>query len=411
MQSSKAVFRILFAVLCLLSVDLSYGAQPRKFLTFSGKLGDDWIKRHGSEYVFVWGESDGNTRDDRRTRLWAEVAPTTRLSSYFPYGRDPARLPPSEWLVNHPDWILYRCDGETMATLFNRPVVPLDIANPAVTRWQIANFAAAAHTDIALDNFATINVEHGCGVLRNGKYVELYRSGGDGQKAFAQVKVEWLERVADAIHGRGKTITVNYQLDQPLYSPLLSRIVAATDAILDEEVYPAHSRQRYRALARFASMVQKTGKALYTIYQLQTVTAESVQSAMAAYLINANAKTAIDITGIQQYGMEPKYFGYDKEIGEPCGTYQIEDGFYTRRYTRGLAVLRDPEGDPSSFSPEAGLLDVQGVPASHRYLLAPSQGLVLYRAQPVACAAMGPVGVVTRAARAQDNLVPNEKFN
>lgn len=383
----SAASKMMMMAFCLTAANVSHGTQPRKFLTFASSLSDDWIKAHGSEYVYVWGEADGDLKNRDRARAWATYAPHTRLSSYFPYGRDPSRRPPSEWVSAHPDWILYQCDGKTMATLFGHPIVPLDISNPAVERWQIKNFADAEYDDIALDNFATSNVEHACGIQRDGQNVALYSANRSGQEKFAEVKVAWLERVTKAIHAQEKTVTINYQIDLPLGSPLLDRIVSATDSILDEEEYPLRSPSRFNEVLGIASLMQAKRKPLYTIYQVRSVTPANVESAMAAYLMNADANSAIDITGVQQYGGTRTYFGYDRTIGEPCGTYTYTDGFYSRRYTQGIAILRDPARGVAVYKPGAGLDDVDGNPARLEYSLGAAQGVVLYRSSPVACSA------------------------
>ncbi|MGU7783027.1 putative glycoside hydrolase [Burkholderia sp. PU8-34] len=381
----SAAAKALVIALCVTAANVSHGAQPRKFLTFSSSLSDDWIKAHGREYVYVWGATDGDGKNRDRARVWATYAPNTQLSSYFPYGRDPARRPPAEWISTHPEWILYQCDGKTMATLFGNPIAPLDISNPAVERWQVKNFAAAEHDSIALDNFATSNVEHACGIQRDGQSVTLYSADKGGQKKFAETKVAWLERVTKAVHAQKKTVTINYQLDLPLDSPLLERIVNATDAILDEEEYPLRSKSRFQQLLGFASMMQSKNKPLYTIYQVKDVTQNNVQSAMAAYLVNAYGKSAIDVTGVQEYGGARAYFGYDRNIGEACGPSKYVDGFYSRKYTGGVAVLRDPASGTAVYKPVLGLVDVDGNAARLAYPLEPAQGLVLYRSSPAAC--------------------------
>jgi hypothetical protein len=377
---------VVLALLVSLFVSVtSSAAQPRKFLTFSSSLSDEWIELHGKEYVYVWGESDGTTAGSRHAQAWRRASPGTQLSSYFPYGRDPARLDPSHWLASHPDWILYRCDETSMATLFGKPIVPLDIANPEVVNWQIENFLQAAHDDIAMDNFATANVERACGIWRDGQFVRLYPDDPRGVREFAEAKLRWLEQVSQALHQRKKTLTLNYQLDLPLDSPQLMRIVDAVDAVLDEEVYPARNPKRHLALTRFAVLMQQRGRALFTIYQLPELSRENVQSAMAAYLISAGPVSAVDITGIQEYGGDRTWFGYDRSIGDPCGAYRNKEGFFVRAYTGGLAVLRDPEAEAATYYPESGLADVDDLPAQPSYRLKPSEGLVLYRGTPASC--------------------------
>lgn len=194
------------ALLCCMSAPATAGdaPQPRKFLTFSSRLPDTWIMKHGSEYVFVWGESDGDTRNPARADVWKQYAPNAVLSTYFPYGRDPARADPASWQKSHPEWIAYRCDGETMAKLFDKPIVPLDISNPQVVAWQVGNFINGQYRDIALDNFSTSNVERGCGVKRDGRFVRQYTDDRAGTDRFAEAKVAWLEHVTAKLHDAGR---------------------------------------------------------------------------------------------------------------------------------------------------------------------------------------------------------------
>ncbi|RQS14571.1 hypothetical protein DIE07_04580 [Burkholderia sp. Bp9002] len=376
------------AVLCCVPTDATAGdaSQPRRFLTFSSRLSDAWIMKHGSEYVFVWGESDGNKRDPVRADVWKQYAPNTELSTYFPYGRDPARADPASWQKSHPDWIAYRCDGETMAELFDKPIVPLDISNPQVVAWQVGNFVNGQYRDIALDNFSTSNVERECGVKRNGRFVRQYTEDRAGTERFAEAKVAWLERVTAQLHEAGKTVTVNYQIDRPVDSPLVRRITKAVDSVLTEEMFPPRHKGRFKAILDYADRLKREGKGFYAIYEIEVPSADTVQSVMAAYLIYAWSRSAVSISAVQDYGSEPKYGGFDRSVGTPCEEYRNSGGIYSRRYAGGVTVFADPMSPVAAvYRVPPGFSDVSGKPAPSALELKPGEGRILYRTGVMTC--------------------------
>lgn len=387
-NTMRALAVLAGALLCRVSVHATAGdaPQPRKFLTFSSRLPDTWIMKHGSEYAFVWGESDGNKRNPARADVWKRYAPNTVLSTYFPYGRDPARADPASWEKSHPEWIAYRCDGETMAKLFDKPIVPLDISNPQVVAWQVGNFVNGQYRDIALDNFSTSNVERDCGVKRNGRFVRQYTDDRAGTERFAEAKVAWLERVTAQLHDAGKTVTVNYQIDRPVDSPLVGRITKAVDSVLTEEMFPPRRKDRFKAILDYADRLKREDKGFYAIYEIGAPSADNAQSAMAAYLIYAWSKSAVSISAVQDYGSEPKYGGFDRSVGAPCEEYRNSGGIYSRRYAGGVTVFADPMSPVAAvYRVPPGFSDVSGKPAPSALELEPGEGRVFYRTGVMTC--------------------------
>ncbi|MBC5825364.1 MAG: hypothetical protein GIX02_11155, partial [Candidatus Eremiobacteraeota bacterium] len=152
------------------------------------------ILQDGSRYDAVWGGS--------RASSWKDSHPSMLVSLYFIQEQDWIQAGGHNlawWRSNHPDWILYACDGSgapthQIAYMHGETNVPLDIHNPAVGDYQIRQtFApyAIAHNYNALsvDEVFFNNVMgkdlgpgyFGCGVWKNGSFIRRYNAINDPQ--------------------------------------------------------------------------------------------------------------------------------------------------------------------------------------------------------------------------------------
>ncbi|WP_233882877.1 hypothetical protein [Paraburkholderia flagellata] len=367
--------------------------QPRKFLVVEPAVVEQWIKTHGAEYKYIWQSRN----DGRNGALWEHYAPNTILSSYFPYLRDSTGTPLSEWLMHHPEWVLYRCDGENVAFQFGRPIVPLDIGNPQVRMWQIANFSASWQTDVGIDNFQLGDHERACGIKSpSGTFKPIY-SGSAGTERLNSVKLAWLDQVAQTLHRAKKTLTLNYSLDVPAESETAHRIISSVDGVLYEDYWGGEfpkgiltSNSRMLELMKFFSLAQIRQKSVHFIFQLKSVDRPSVQTAMAVYLINSNDRTDIFISAIQHYGIVPSYLGYDKFVGEACGPATIGRDIIVRRFEGADVLLHLPDAAPAVFHPRTGrYADVDGKDLAEDIYLSGPVGLVAYRRGKRACKNLG----------------------
>ncbi len=381
MRSAMTHALLLLAVLLPPAADC---AQPQKFLVFDYRLSPGWIKAHGAEYVFVWGAADRTLED------YVAASPTPLLSTYFPFARDPEKKAEGDWLARHPSWIAYRCDQRSIAYQFGDANLPLDIANPAVVRWQIGKFLAAPALTraIALDNFQTRNFAQICGVRRGGRFVQRYLPASD--KKYRAAMVLWLEQVSGALHRAGRKLVINYDVDLDADSPLFKRILAAVDGITMELSSPPLTPDRYAA----ARAITQGNKALYLILELEHPSAVAVETAVASYLMVAEPTTAVYVSGIQEYGGEPQFRGFDRPVGDGCGSYrQLATGILVRYYSRGMALFAPsasaaakPAGPtplPSLSIPD-GYQTLSGEPVE-RVSMAPGQGRILYRQDAAGC--------------------------
>ena len=141
--------------------DTSVGVH--EFLTmdiaYKGKTAD--IKAAASRFDFVWGTSLGQS--------WRNVSTTMVTSLYTPYAGD-SNI--TWWQLNHPEWLLYKCDRTTPAYWNGiKADVPLDMSSEDAVRFKFnriggRNISAAAYTAIAADMFYLENTAGACGVWR-----------------------------------------------------------------------------------------------------------------------------------------------------------------------------------------------------------------------------------------------------
>lgn len=379
-----------FSFLLALGITLpATAAQPQKLLVFTYKLSPSWVAAHGNDYVFVWGAS-GNS-----IKAFSDHSPHTILSKYFPYSRDPdAKHDISFWEKSHPGWIEYECDGKTPAKMYGGKNVSLDISNPEVVQWQaktFSNLPSGVH-EVALDNYQFNSHSHACGNAMKGKFIARY-TGGKEDVTFANDIVHWLEQLSNLLHAHGIKVNINHTPDLSANgddpsSPLVQRMVNATDGILDEGADRSlKSAPLNTTLAKLVKYVTAKGKQYYFVYRLNPFNDDSVQSAMASYLTMANSHTAVYMHPFDpNYGSEPPQFlGFDKPIGEPCGPATQHDGLIIRDYSQGMVVFALPGNSTQALSVANGYQDVHGNPSGSSLKIAGSQGRVLYRRDANGC--------------------------
>src|SRR5262249_19202116 len=83
--------------------------------------------------------------------------------------------------TGHPDWVLYRCDQVTAAYWPLRheggdtvPNMPLDISNPGVAEWQLRDTEEPGFLSLFTDMVYLENLSGGCGIWRDGHWVQLF---------------------------------------------------------------------------------------------------------------------------------------------------------------------------------------------------------------------------------------------
>ena len=199
------------------------------------------IKEVGHRYDYVWGSSQ-STKSPGETSFWRQGNPAAVISWYITYNRDPHPYNLSWYEKNHPEWVLYQCDGTTPAWEFGQAIageVPVDIFNPEVLAWQLqyidsTNAALGKWMDaIAWDNYGFSNFI-ACGTkAADGSFTK--RWNGTHDPGYAAGVVDWSIKMGAALHQRGLKMIPNFQIGSLSWdSPQVLTIGNVTDGILDE---------------------------------------------------------------------------------------------------------------------------------------------------------------------------------
>jgi hypothetical protein len=364
-------------------------AAIHAFMTFDYRVTAAQIAGIASHIDFVWGA------DTNKLAAWRSGNPKAYLTWYIPFNQDPGNQPLSWWQANHPDWVLYQCDKTTPATASGYPNVDLDISNPAVRAYQldlIKTAAAKGYDGVAFDLYAIDNAHHGCGVYRNGQWVQLY-TGNWTDPAFAKAALDWLTAISSAMHALPKPMGVvpNYSLARSADDATSQTILANVDAILDEDTTANWGSyitgNTWLQRISWMQKLQAAGKAYYAISGFSgPLSNADMQYSLASYLMGKEHHAALfvyDKTTIS-YGADPWRAEYAAAVGAACGEMTPMGSAYARTFTNGLSLVNPSGSASTTVTLPAGRAykDLAGNAVSGSVTLAPHGGLVLISATP-----------------------------
>lgn len=327
-----------------------------------------------SHYDFVWGASLYNLT------AWRNGNPNIFLGYYMLFGRDSGTFENlmqkhdlAWWQANHPDWVLYQCDGKTPAYKFGEPnTVPLDFSNPAVMDWQVQTYATpaanAGYDGITADNVDLGNWYHACGVYRNGTWTQLY-NGQNSDSAWNTNILFWLSHMRDALHVLPHPLALipNMSLGSIVANQaLLPQVVNNVDGLLEEAGFTNQGQgyltdEEWILHMSLIANLQAQGKPYYSNNQFSTVGQTEIQWALASYLMCKYHAEYLSISGYQQYGMALWYQEYTAPIGTPLADMSLQQQVYWRSYSHGLTVV-----NPSSANSYTVTLPT--LAANHHYV-------------------------------------------
>lgn len=364
-------------------------AGIHSFLTFDDYVTVAQIPQVGPHIDFIWGANAN------KLAAWRAANPKAYLTFYIPFNQDPTGQSLSWWQANHPDWVVYKCDRTTPATAAGYGNIDLDITNPAVQAWQldmVKNAAAKGYDGIAWDLYALDNAHHGCGIYRNGQWVQQY-TGNFGDPQFQTAALGWLKTTYSAMHALPKPMGVvpNYTLARSADDPATAQVLANVDAILDED-FPANwgsYTTGYAWLQRIAFMdkVQLAGKGYYAISEYpSTVSTDSAQWSLASYLMGREHHAGLFV-GVAKasYGKDPWRPEWATAIGAACGAMTATSGgAYVRTFAGGISLANPSATATVTYTLPATNTyhDLSGNAVAGTVTLAPHGGLVLVSALP-----------------------------
>jgi hypothetical protein len=324
------------------------------------------------------------------------------------------------WQTNHPDWILYACksDGtptKDLAESGNRFAdVPLDFVNPAVIDYQIEQLMipylkANGYNALAIDNTDLLNylsggntsfgqtnkrTEYACGHYdTSGNFVREFSGPFDSANdtAFVNAMVHWVQTTASDLHAAGLKLIINHPLYNPPTDPNEQKMIAATDAMVDENGYTHYGNlaktSSFAFILGWIEALQASGKAALVIdyyctgstcsNDINSLTPQQLDWALASYALGNEGGEDVFITphGGDVYSYRPEF---STAYGKPCGKYAQSGWMYERRFQEAL-VLLNADTTSHSFTLPANhtYRDIEGQPVSNPLLLDPTTGYVL----------------------------------
>ena len=210
------------------------------------------------------------------------------------------------------------------------------MSNPEVVAWQVEHLVTPArdkgYDAVAWDNYGLDNGFQGCGVFRDGTWVQLYSGKTSGDTAYSNAMVAWLANVKKAVNalsttsGRPMLVIPNFSVGGFKHDdPLVLAVAAATDGVLSEAGFSDYGCQPHcmtgadwAERVAFGLELQRMGVAYYPINEigdvkhptnwslpcavdkLNCITRAQREYVVGTYLLQKNNASAIYISGVQQ---------------------------------------------------------------------------------------------------------------
>ncbi len=362
------------------------------FLTFSYNVNDP--ASIAKAYDFVWGAETYQVQGFRASN------PNIMLSYYIPYNRDVGAYGQADlakqhdlnyWRSNHPDWVLYKCDGSTPAYLDDN-TIPLDISNPDVVNYQMQNGAIPASQNgydaLATDNVNLENTTGACGFYHGGQWIQRYSGNTDDPQWRSDI-LGWMTRLQEALHALPHPMALVPNLSLAPLSPgdpFAQQIADHVDAILDEGGFTQYGQgyltdNAWLQTVQYIKSVQQRQKPYYILNEVPDTGNDQMQWNIASYLMAKERYSAIFIAHNQDYGSDKRYNEYNTQIGAPTGEMYSGQSVYWRNYSGGVVVVNPSGSNSYTVSAPAGnFSDMYGNHVGQSFTMPPHSGMVLLNA-------------------------------
>jgi Hypothetical glycosyl hydrolase family 15 len=299
--------------------------------------------------------------------------PVSHNDGYVPFDEDayPQSVPGHSlawYQANHPDWVVYRCDGTTPAYYgTGESNVPLDFSNPEVQSYefqQAAQLLQQGAQGVAFDNFSFTNYENRCGVYKNGVWTPLgYPGLNQDNPRLDSDMMGWLQSMRAMLSQQfpGKSLGVNMP---PVLSGLrhVEQVAPYIDMEFDEAGFTDWgdgniSDSAWQTEVASLQYLNSQGKA-FDVNEIvpapddADVTRDQLNWALANYLLVKGSHSYTYVyadddggsTGLSGYGTFYDRPEYHTAIGNPTsGMYQWQN-VYMRNYSGGLVIV-NPSGE------------------------------------------------------------------
>jgi hypothetical protein len=313
--------------------------------------------RIGRAQVFNSRIPDKTVLIGRRDIEWNNDGP--RLEGvysmhYMAADREKDKTKTAEWYQNNqPDWIVYKCDGQTIANSYRYPygyATPVDITNPAVRNHLYEeNVRPVLGTNrfdaISVDNLSDENKWGRCGVIRSGVFQREF-AGSDIDLSFNRAQHDWLEWLRAKVNADGLCLAGNAYFSGQ--NPAGFELVAdALDIVVEEHGVTRRAKpmELGRAWQTRFGLYRRvaTNKPLLIIdYVAQTrdeVTIPAISWSIANYLLVKEDRTYLAMTPMNAPSEFEDFDQLYLQTGRALGPPQTDGRIWWRRFEHAIAVV------------------------------------------------------------------------
>ena len=358
------------------------------------------------EMVFNYNVANPNVEKGKVDMVWGSNYATQPRgvynTSYIPYSVDNFTNTVAWYQANHPDWLEYLCDRQTLAFEFGTTsLAPLDFANSAVRAYQWANWVDAPlaqdYGGIAVDTMSLTNDWQRCGHFNaDGGWVQQYTGEAD-DPAFRHDVLDWEADTYKHVHNYSKTATmqvnVSYEFGQSNTDNL--QLMTTTDLLFDERGFTnwgtasenVPTPAQWEGIVAALKYVESKGLCYMTNGEEPQPTNKIPQAerlwVLANYLLVKNRCTYVYITGItegqQDYGSLVLFPEYSIRIGHPMGEMSKKQGVWERCFSGGLALVNPYNKAATVTLPPGDYVDVNGNSIGPTVKMARRTGVILLK--------------------------------
>jgi len=340
------------------------------FQVFDFNIDQQQAQQDAYRYDFVWGSG--------KPAAWKSGNSALMTSWYAPFDGDfSLKHDLSWWLANHRSWVLYKCDGQKLASLDGLKNVPLDISNPAVVRWQMATYAPgmenANYDGLAEDLVSLNNATGGCGVYVNGQWTQRF-TGEKVDPAWSKAVLAWHAYAYNYLHGLSRPLLVavnNVPESQPIGDADEQQLIKHVDIIDDESSFTNYgtgyaSSQKVGQILAWMKYVQNQGVA-YIVddkWNVSKLNEQQFDWGLSTYMLGKYHYASVFIDHLPGYGQEYWVKQYKAKIGSPCADFYPDpndNGVLYRKFSNAFVVVNSSATQSFSVNlPKASYTDIWG---------------------------------------------------
>ncbi|HZU75627.1 MAG TPA: putative Ig domain-containing protein [Dehalococcoidia bacterium] len=311
------------------------------------------------------------------------------------------------WMTaNHPDWIIYKCDGTTVAWTYgavpadgnSAAFIPFDISNPQARAYYFNSFVKPAIDNgaplIFEDNVTVTNAWGRCGHYdTSGNWVQEW-TGAYNDTTYEQAVFSWQQYLYSAIKAENPNVIVAFNYDPAASSDdpsIYNEFFQHMDLLVNESGFDYWGDHRitdsqWQAEAQVIAATQAAGvgtlhqESINTTY-VSGITLDDKNWGIGNYLLFKGAHDYIAFSpyynSLPDYGSYVDLPEYAAAIGSPSNSMYQSQGVYRRDYSGGLVLVNPSSSASYTVNLGATYKDMDGNSIGPSLTLAPATAEVL----------------------------------